>query len=125
MTREIQFMKDNFMGFLATLDDTGMPRVRGWGIVIDEEGNICFATSNKKKVFQQLKKHAKAEWITMSKTMGTLRFSGEVVFETDENIKLDILNKAPMLKNHYHDKLDEFEIFYFENPAYNWFEPKR
>lgn len=124
MSKELEFIRQNPMGFLATVDENDYPRVRGWGIIVDEEGNICFGTSNKKRVFKQLKDNPKAEWITMSKDMSTLRLSGDVVFETNKDIKQSIMDKTPMVKNHYAGKEDEFEVFYLKNMKFDWFNLK-
>lgn len=124
MNKEIKFIKENSMGFLATVDEHNRPKVRGWGIIINEDGNICFGTSNKKRVFKQLQANPRAEWITMSKNMTTLRLYGDVVFETDQAVKQRIVDATPMIKNHYAGKEDELEIFYLENITFDWFDMK-
>ena len=124
MSKELNFINENPMGFLATTDESGKPRVRGWGIMIDEENKIVFGTSNKKKVFRQLKANPHAEWITMSKNSSTLRISGDVVFENDMQTKLNLIEKTPAIKNLYAGRENEFEMFYLENVEYDWFEMK-
>ncbi|WP_176461708.1 pyridoxamine 5'-phosphate oxidase family protein [Anaeromicrobium sediminis] len=124
MSKELNFIKENPMGFLATTDESGKPRVRGWGIMIDEENRIVFGTSNKKKVFRQLKANPHAEWIAMAKDYSTLRVSGDVVFEEDMQTKLNIIEKTPVIKKLYTGREDELEIFYLENIEYDWFEMK-
>lgn len=125
MSREQNFINENPMGFLATIDESGKPRVRGWGMIIAEENRIVFGTSNKKKVFRQLKANPHAEWITMAKNSSTLRVSGDVVFEEDMQTKLDIIEQSPIIKKIYGERVEEeFEIFYLENLEYDWFEMK-
>jgi len=78
------------------------------GIVLAEENRIVLATSNKKKVFRQLKANPHAEWISMSKNSSTLRVSGDVVFEDDMKTKLNIIENNPVIKKLYARREDEF-----------------
>ena len=122
MNKELNFIKENPMGFLATVDESGKPRVRGFGIMITEDNRILFGTSNKRRTFKQLKANPYAEWITKSKSSSTLRISGDVVIEQDMQIKLNTIENNPAIKNIYAGREDEFEMFYLENVEYDWFE---
>jgi uncharacterized pyridoxamine 5'-phosphate oxidase family protein len=122
MSKELNFIKENPMGFLATVDENGKPRVRGFGIMITEDNRILFGTSNKRRTFSQLKVNPYAEWITKSKNSSTLRVSGDVVIEEDMQIKLSTIENNPVIKNMYAGREDEFEMFYLENVEYDWFE---
>lgn len=124
MSKELNFIKENPMGFLATTDENGKPRVRGFGIMIDEDNRIVFGTSNKRRTFSQLKVNPYAEWITKSKNSSTLRVSGDVVIEEDMQIKLNTIENNPVIKNIYTGREDDFEMFYLENGEYDWFEMK-
>ena len=124
MSKELNFIKENPMGFLSTIDENGKPRVRGFGIMIDKDNRILFGTSNKRRTFSQLKVNPYAEWITKSKNSSTLRVSGDVVIEQDMQIKLNTIENNPVIKNIYAGREDEFEMFYLENVEYDWFEMK-
>ncbi|MCT4593035.1 MAG: pyridoxamine 5'-phosphate oxidase family protein [Anaeromicrobium sp.] len=124
MSKELNFIKENPMGFLATVDENGKPRVRAFGIMITEDNRILFGTSNKRRTFSQLKVTPYAEWITKSKNSSTLRVSGNVVIEEDVEIKLNTIENNPTIKNIYAGREDEFEMFYLENIEYDWFEMK-
>lgn len=124
MSNELNFIKENPMGFLATVDENGKPRVRGFGIMITEDNRILFGTSNKRRTFKQLKVNPYAEWITKSKNSSTLRVSGDVVIEEDMQIKLNTIENNPAIKNMYAGREEEFEMFYLENVEYDWFEMK-
>ncbi|WFD11908.1 pyridoxamine 5'-phosphate oxidase family protein [Tepidibacter hydrothermalis] len=124
MSKELNFIKENPMGFLATTDENGKPRVRGFGIMITEDNRIFFGTSNKRRTFKQLKVNPYAEWIAKSKNSSTLRVSGHVVIEEDIQIKLNTIENNPVIKNIYAGREEEFEMFYLENVEYDWFEMK-
>ncbi|QUH27917.1 pyridoxamine 5'-phosphate oxidase family protein [Vallitalea guaymasensis] len=122
MSKELNFIKENPMGFLATVDENGKPRVRGFGIMITEDNRILFGTSNKRRTIKQLKVNPYAEWITKSKNSSTLRISGDVVIEEDMQIKLNTIENNPVIKKLYVGREDEFEMFYLDNVEYDWFE---
>ncbi len=124
MSKELNFIKENPMGFLATTDENGKPRVRAFGIMITDDNRILFGTSNKRRTFKQLKANPHAEWITMSKNSSTLRVRGEVIFENDMQTKLNIMENTPTMKKIYAGREDELELFYLENIEYDWFEMK-
>jgi uncharacterized pyridoxamine 5'-phosphate oxidase family protein len=124
MSKELNFIKENPMGFLATTDEKGKPRVRGFGIMITEDNRILFGTSNKRRTFKQIKVNPYAEWITKSKNSSTLRVSGDVVIEEDMQIKLNTIENNPAIKHMYAGREEEFEMFYLENIVYDWFEIK-
>ena len=122
MSKELNFIKENPMGFLATVDENGKPRVRGFGIMITEDNRILFGTSNKRRTIKQLKVNPYAEWITKSKNSSTLRISGDVVIEEDMQIKLNTIENNPVIKKLYAGRENEFEMFYLDNVEYDWFE---
>lgn len=122
MNREMQFINENRAGFLATVDENGKPRVRGWQVMDVEENRIILSTSNRKKVFKQLKETPLAEWISMSKNTQTLRANAEVVFENDATIRQNLIDNSPLIQNLYAGRLEEIEFFYLENLEFDWFE---
>lgn len=122
MNREMQFINENRAGFLATVDENGKPRVRGWQVMDVEENRIILSTSNRKKVFKQLKETPLAEWISMSKNTQTLRANAEVIFENDATIRQNLIDNNPIIQNLYAGRTDEIEFFYLENLEFDWFE---
>ena len=122
MNKEMQFINENRAGFLATVDENGKPRIRGWQVMDVEENRIILSTSNKKKVFRQLKETPLAEWLSMSKNTQTLRVNAEVVFENDVTIRQNLIDNSPIIKKLYAGRLEEIEFFYLENLEFDWFE---
>ena len=124
MSKESNFLTEHPMGYLATIDETNKPRVRGWGLIKAEQERIVLGTSNNKEVFKQLKTNLNAEFIATSKNMTTLRVSGDVVFEKNRNIVFSVIENNPVIKRMYAGKEDQFELFYLTNLQYKWFESK-
>lgn len=113
MNEVLQFLKDNSVFYLATVDgDT--PRVRPFGFVMEYDGKLCFCTSNQKKVYQQLQANPKVEICTASKTGEWLRLQGKAVFITSPETKKAALEAAPALSRMYSVDDSIFEIFYID-----------
>ncbi|MFA8341426.1 MAG: pyridoxamine 5'-phosphate oxidase family protein [Rhodothermaceae bacterium] len=121
MTKELDFLRKNNEGFLATVDESGKPRVRGWGILRVDDDKLVFGTSHTKKVFSQLKVNPFAEWISLGENFTSLRVSGNIRFEDNKSVKEKIGQENPLLQQLYANSNEEFEIFYLENLEYDWY----
>lgn len=121
MIKEIDFLKKFSEGYLATVDESGKPRVRGWGILRVDDDKLVFGTSGSKKVFSQLKEKPVAEWICMGENFTTLRVYGSVKFENDESVKERIGQENPLLQQIYVNSGEEIEIFYLVDMEFNWY----
>ncbi|MDR2658942.1 MAG: pyridoxamine 5'-phosphate oxidase family protein [Spirochaetaceae bacterium] len=114
MMKEIlDFLAECRQFFLAT-EEKSQPRVRPMGVAFEYKGKLCFCTSNKKKLFAQMKANPKIE-ICASNGNKWLRVAGTVAFNTEREAKEKALEAAPMLKNLYKVDDDIFEIFHFES----------
>lgn len=112
MKEVIDFLNSNPMGSLATVEN-GKPRVRPWGFMLEEEGKLWFCTANTKDVFQQLQKNPAIEFTSSSQAYITVRVRGEVIFSKDLEMKKEILEHNPMVKNIYQTPDNPvFEIFF-------------
>ena len=60
MREIVSFLQDAGAFFLAT-DDSGPPRVRPFGSVMEFEGKLFFCTENTKAVYRQLAANPKCE----------------------------------------------------------------
>jgi uncharacterized pyridoxamine 5'-phosphate oxidase family protein len=111
MNEVLQFLKDNPVFYIATVDgDT--PKVRPFGFVMEYEGKLCFGTANQKNIFRQLKSNPKFEISTTSKTGEWLRLKGKAVFITSRESKKAALDTNPSLGRMYSVDDSIFEIFY-------------
>lgn len=119
MQQFIDFFEENLCGFLATTEGN-MPRVRPWSFLFEDEGKIWFLTTNKKRVFQQLKQNPYIEFCSCSAQGISGRLSGKIEFCNDINIKNRILEERPMLKDIYHCADNPLlESFYLEHGAFS------
>ena len=110
MNEVLQFLKDNPVFYIATVDgDT--PKVRPFGFAMEYDGKLCFCTSNQKNVYRQLKANPKFEISTTSKTGEWLRLKGKAVFITSRESKKAALDARPALGRMYSVDDSIFEIF--------------
>ena len=114
MNEVLQFLRDNPVFYLATLDG-GRPRVRPFGFVMEYGGKLCLCTNNTKNVYRQLKANPAFEISTASKTGEWLRLSGKAVFVTTRESKQAALDAMPSLKRMYSVDDPIFEVFSIED----------
>ena len=100
MQEFIHFFEKNRCGFLATIDN-GRPRVRPWSFLVEDNGKIWFLTTNKKRVFKQLKENPYIEFCSCSTEYISARLSGKIEFCNDMKIKERVLDERPILKEIY------------------------
>lgn len=111
----IDFFNKNNCGYLATTEGSE-PRVRPWSFLFEDKGKIWFMTTNKKRVFYQLKANPHIEFCSCSSEMVQGRLRGKIEFCNDTEIKNRILEERPLLKNIYHDPENVLlETFYLEH----------
>jgi uncharacterized pyridoxamine 5'-phosphate oxidase family protein len=84
------------------------------GVGFGYKGKLCMCTSNKKRLFAQIKANPKVE-VCASNGDKWLRIAGTVSVNTEQGAKETALEAAPVLKNMY--KVDDgiFEILQFES----------
>lgn len=115
MQEIINFLNKYRSGALATVED-GMPRVRPWALMFENNGKFWFMTNNQKKVFQQLQKNPYIEFCASSPDYIHVRLTGKIEFYDDINIKQQIFETYPLLKNIYQTYDNPIlELFYLEH----------
>ncbi|WP_238883386.1 pyridoxamine 5'-phosphate oxidase family protein [Clostridium sp. YIM B02551] len=115
MEEVLKLLKENPNGFLATVD-SGNPRVRPFGFILEEEGKLYFCTNSLKEVYKQLLEVPYVEYSIISKDMITLRVSGEIRFTEDLGMKEKILNVFEPIKKGYKTADNPiFKVFYIEH----------
>lgn len=118
MNEVLNFFNECGVFFVSTVDGD-QPRVRPFSFVMEYEGKLCFATSNKKPVYAQLMQNPNVEISASSKDARWLRLTGKAVFCTSKESKTKALEVMPMLKQMYSPDDNIFEIFYLENAVAN------
>lgn len=116
MEEVIKFLKENRIGFLASVDN-GRPRVRPFGFMLEEKGKLYFCTNTTKEVYKQLKSIPYIEFSCTNKEFNTwLRLSGQITFSDDREMKEKIIESNDLLKNVYKTADNPiFTIFYLEH----------
>lgn len=115
MQEVIELLKENPMGYLATVEN-GEPRVRPWGFMREEEGKLYFCTNNTKEVYKQLKTTPCVEFSTTSKNFVWARIRGEIKFTDELAVKEKVLEAQGMVKSIYQTADNPiFEVFYIEH----------
>ncbi|MFH0974387.1 MAG: pyridoxamine 5'-phosphate oxidase family protein [Spirochaetota bacterium] len=116
MEEVIRFLKENPIGFLASVDN-GKPRVRPFGFMLEENGKLYFCTGTVKDVYKQLKNVPSVEFSCLSKDFSKwLRVNGQIKFSDDAKIKEKIINSQPLVKSIYKTADNPvFTIFFIDN----------
>lgn len=115
MEEILRFLEKNYSGALATIDN-GKPKVRPFGLIMEEKGKFYFCTANTKEVYKQLIKTPFIEFTATSQDMATIRLSGEIAFTTDISIKKRVLEKFESVRALYKSADNPvFEVFYIEH----------
>lgn len=111
----IEFLNENPVQYLATVDLDGKPRVRPFQFMLEEEGKLYFCTNNQKNVYKQLKKSPYVEITTSSPTFAWIRLRGKAVFSDDIKIKKAIIESNELVKSQYQTANNPiFKIFYLD-----------
>ena len=115
MNEVIEFLNENPVQYLATVDLEGKPRVRPFQFMLEEEGKLYFCTNNQKNVYKQLKKSPYVEITTSSPTFAWIRLRGKAVFSDDIKIKKAIIESNELVKSQYQTANNPiFKIFYLD-----------
>ncbi len=108
-----EFLEKNDVQFFATLGLDGKPKVRPFQFMLEEGGKFFFCTSNKKPVFEEMKRQPHVEVCCSSPEFAWLRLKGKVAFSRDVALKGRIQEASPLVKSIYKTPDNpDFEIFY-------------
>ena len=113
MTNEVtEFMQNNPVMYLATVDKAGNPKVRPFMYYLERDGKPYFCTSNKKPMYKEMQEHPKVEITVANPAFAWLRISATVSFSKDMEIKKAIIEASPIVKSIYQTAENpDFEIF--------------
>ncbi len=104
MNKAIDYIVASKEVVLATID-YGKPRIRVFQIMKSKGSSLFFATSPKKKVYQQLKLTPYVEILAMSNGVSA-KADGKVYFDVDDDDAQEIYNTNPVLPRLYSDYKD-------------------
>lgn len=116
MNEVVKFLSENPVQYLGTTDKEGNPKVRPFQFMIEKGGKLFFSTSNQKEVYEEIKNNSNVELCVSSPSYEWIRLSGKVVFSTDMDVKVGIIEHSPLVKSIYKTPDNpNFEIFYLDN----------
>lgn len=96
-----KFLEENPIQYLATVGLDGKPKVRPFMFILERNEKLYFSTSNQKPLYKEIKKSPNVEIVTASPEFVWFRFSGEVIFSDDIEIKKAIIKKSEIVKSQY------------------------
>ncbi|NLY88596.1 MAG: pyridoxamine 5'-phosphate oxidase [Firmicutes bacterium] len=107
------FLTEAGVFFLATTDGD-QPKCRPLGVHVLRNDQLYFGVGDFKDVYKQLRRNPKTEIVAV-KGDDWLRLYGEAVFEQDNTIAQEILEKIPFLKEIYNEETGyKLAIFHLE-----------
>jgi uncharacterized pyridoxamine 5'-phosphate oxidase family protein len=131
----IKFANENPASFLATVEENGQPRVRGFLMWYTDKTGFYFHTGTMKPIYKQLKANPKLEvcfFNNKQKGGVMMRVAGEVEFLNDIELKRKLIEARQFLKAWgFTPENPELAIFRIaKGEAYFWtmetnFEPKK
>lgn len=90
--------------FYFTTTDNGKPRVRPFGFVMEQDGNLYFGMGKHKQVYRQLLENPDVEVCAINAKMEWIRVKGVAVPENDERLISLAFENAPFLHDIYNEK---------------------
>ena len=103
MSKINDFLTEAGVFFLATVDGD-QPKLRPLGAHFEMDGKVLFGVGDFKDVYKQLVANPKTEIVAAKPDGHWLRYTGRVVFETDEKYAKAALEAMPRLKDIYNEQ---------------------
>lgn len=112
MSKLLDYLNENRVGQFATVKDN-KPVMRPFQFVFERNGKFYFGTSNTKDVYRELKESGSAGFAVLGKDMRWVRLNGEIQFVDSLELKEEVFNNEPLLRNIYKTADNPiFEIFH-------------
>ncbi len=115
MVDYVAILEKNPAGVFSTLDN-GQIKSRMFQYLLTKGNKVYFCTSNEKPVYKQLTENGVANFCVHSSDCSeVLSINGKVTFVDDVELKTQVLDNNPMIKNIYKDATNPvFEAFYID-----------
>ena len=114
MEKVYQFLKESGVFFLATSEGS-KPHVRAFGAVCKWEDKLYIATTNQKQVFKQMQNNPQIEICALGEHNTWIRIEAEAVVDSRREVRLQMLEENPELKQMYSADDNIFEVLFLEN----------
>ena len=113
MSQVVDFLNEAKTYYFATVEGD-QPRVRPFGAAMERNGKVYLATTNQKKVYQQLLANSKVEVSGMAEGKW-IRLTGEAVIDDTVEAREAMLEANPLLRVMYSADDGKFTVFYLKN----------
>ena len=113
MENLLDYIKEQKVSYLATIENGDQARVRPMNALVEINGQLTWCTNNQKEMFKQVVAHPKVE-VCMFGNGKTVRISGRCVPTKDAEIKAKFLELQPNVAKFYGGKEDTLEVLVFE-----------
>jgi uncharacterized pyridoxamine 5'-phosphate oxidase family protein len=108
-----EFLRASGVQYLATVGLDGSPKVRPFQFMLEEGGKLYYCTSNRKRVYEEMRKDPRVELSACGAGSSWLRLSGRAVFVADLGLKARAQEASPLVKSIYKTPDNPiFELFY-------------
>ena len=114
MSKAVDFLREAGPFYIAT-DDSGQPRVRPFGAVIDFEGKVYLCTNKQKAVFKQLIANPRVEICACVEGGRWIRITGVAVVDDRDVAKEAMFEAYPNVRRMYSDGASLFAPFYLKD----------
>jgi uncharacterized pyridoxamine 5'-phosphate oxidase family protein len=107
------YLRKSGVQFFATVGLDGRPKVRPFQFMLEEDGKIFYCTSNRKSVYEEIRKQPRIEISACGDDSSWIRLSGKAVFVGDLGAKARVQDASPLVKSIYKSPDNpDFEVFY-------------
>lgn len=113
MENILDYIKEQKVSYLATIENGDQARVRPMNGLVEIDGKLTWCTNNQKDMFKQVVDYPKVE-VCMFGSGKTVRISGLCVPTKDEALKAKFLTLQPSVAKFYGGKEDTLEVLVFE-----------
>jgi len=109
----LNYIKEQKVSYLATIENDDQARVRPMNALVEINGKLTWCANNQKDMFKQVVANPKVE-VCMFGNGKTVRISGRCVPTKDAEIKTKFLELQPNVAKFYGGKEDTLEVLVFE-----------
>ena len=117
MNAILEALRNTGVFYVATVDETGCPRVRPFGAAAEFEGKVYLCTNNTKPCFRQMLAHPDVEICGMENETTWIRLSAKLRRDDRPEAREAMLEQNEGLRRMYAANDGLFEVLYLEDPV--------
>lgn len=113
MQQIFKLLKESPALYFATVDQSGLPKVRPVSLLLEKMGRMYFCTSSETSLFDNLSRTPYAEISVMSPEYVWLRISAKIAFSDDRAIKTEAIEYNQQIRKLFGSADNpDFNVFY-------------